>query len=152
MTQELPPLSPRLQALEEIDARTRRNRRWGVTALVVGCLGLAAVVLFMFRAWWYQERLGDALRRDLAFRHETPLIMSGSERREVFALYPEWDGAMARAGVEEGDIVVRMSVTEFYRLAESSRGLAFVFTVVAGGNGIPLRNRERRMVVLSVPE
>ena len=105
MSQDLPPLSPRLQALEAIDARTRRNRRLAVAGLLLVLLAAIVAGFFVYRTWLYQVKIGADLRRDLAFRHETPTIMSGSEREEVFALYPEVGGVMDRAGVEEGDIV-----------------------------------------------
>ena len=151
MSQDLPPLSPRLQALEAIDARTRRNRRLAVAGGLLVILAAVVAGYFVYRTWLYQVKLGGDLRRDLAFRHETPTIMSGSEREEVFALYPEVGGAMDRAGVEKGDIVVSMSVTEFYRLAANSRGLAFGFSVIEGGNGVPLAHRKPRLVILPVP-
>ena len=65
MSQELPPLSPRLQALEAIDARTRRNRRLAVAGLLLVLLAAIVAGFFVYRTWLYQVKIGADLRRDL---------------------------------------------------------------------------------------
>jgi hypothetical protein len=126
-----------------------------VKILVVGCAILGvALIAFLAQMWFYQERVGGQLRSELGFEHGSPYVRCGGiTRREVFTIESVRSGGVfERAGFHNGDIVVGMSITEFYRVLQSKRGDDVMISVVDGGDGPALSERPVRQIRFRVPE
>ena len=112
---------------------------------------VAFVTRTILEADRYQGEVGQELRRTLGFSHGSPCLMIAGKAEEVFTLHPKPGSIMAKAGVQDGDIAVGCSITEFYRALHEHRGSALKFSVVDGGDGGSLKNREERCVDLAIP-
>jgi len=96
---------------------------------------------------------GVRLQRDLGFKHGSPYVRVGGSTREVMTIdevVP--DGPFARAGIQPADIVLDpKSIDSLYRALEGARGATLQITVVPGGDGPPLEERQARTLTLEVP-
>jgi hypothetical protein len=125
-------------------------------AIKIACgivAALVAVAVFVTaQAWYYQLHVGRALDTDLGFTHGSPYVRCGESEREVFTIHSvQPDGVFAQAGFTNGDIVVGMSITQFYRTLHHRRGEEVTVSVVDGGDGPALSERRVRQLRFRVP-
>lgn len=125
-------------------------------ALKLSCGAVAAVAavagFITVQAWYYQLHLGRALDIDLGFTHGSPYVRCGESEIEVFTIHPvQPAGVFAQAGFTSGDIVVGMSITQFYRNLHEGRGEEVAVSVVDGGDGPALIERRVRLIRFRVP-
>ena len=125
-------------------------------ALKIACgivAALVAVAVFTTaQAWYYQSHVGRALGTELGFTHGSPYVRCGQSEREVFTIHSvEPAGVFAQAGFTDGDIVVGMSITQFYRTLHHRRGEEVTVSVVDGGDGPALSERRVRQLRFTVP-
>ena len=125
------------------------------TATITCVLLVAAFIVFgvyvSSEAEEYQVRLGKPLESELGFAHGSPYIRNGESRLEVFTLHPVPGGALATAGVRNGDIPLDFGITGLYKHLHRNRGSEVTIRVVDGGDGPPLEQRTVRNIVLRVP-
>jgi hypothetical protein len=114
---------------------------------------VAVVVVCSVQTWYYQVQLGPSLNADFGFTHGSPYVRCGTTKREVFAIHSvQPDGVFALAGFTRGDIVVGMSITQFYRTLHRGRGGEVTVSVVDGGDGPALSERRVRQLRFQVPK
>lgn len=119
------------------------------------------VVVFVFfliatrwianQAAFYQTEIGPQLREEFGFNHGSPYIQAGTDKVEVFTIYPKQNGFMHNVGFNEGDIIVSESITGFYKLLYQSKGKKVSVNTLMGGDGPPLDNREVKTLTFHVP-
>lgn len=128
-----------------------------VVAVLGGAIVTALIALFAFITYTVLEanrlqgEVGQELGRTLGFSHGSPYLIIDGEGEEVFTLHPKPDGIMSKAGVQDGDIVLGYSITEFYRALHERRGSSLNFRVKDGGDGRSIEDREERSVNLTIP-
>jgi len=125
-----------------------------LTLLLIGsatiCLGIVSAKLIFASVEYFRH--AAALHSDLGFKHESPTLQLGGRIEEVFTLERIRPGSVLdRAGVRNGDIVIDMDITEFYRRLQAARGSRMSFKVVRGGDGPPLAQRYPRSITVHVP-
>ena len=98
-----------------------------------------------------QGEVGQELRSTLGFSHGSPYLIIGGEGEEVFTLHPTPNGIMSHAGVQDGDIVLGYSITEFYKALHEHRGSTLNFRVTDGGDGASIQSRAERNIKLAIP-
>src|SRR5262245_7588666 len=142
-----------------------RRQLWLRRLAALACLALLflwpALGLSIFGVWcaylllamcYFQTCLGRSLERSLGFRLGKQHLHVG--RRRHFAVAIRWiaaDGAFARAGFREDDVLPGISFTDFFRRLHSHRGRVVELAVVDGGEGPPLDKRPQRVVRIGVP-
>lgn len=115
-------------------------------------VGGAVVVFLMVQCWYYQAHIGRKLGVDLGFKHGSPLVRCGDKDQEVFTIDSVLPGGVfAQAGFTDGDIVVGLSITQFYRILHKQRGRELTVSVVDGGDGPTLNERQVRPLRFRVP-
>ncbi|MCG8602484.1 MAG: hypothetical protein MI807_20225 [Verrucomicrobiales bacterium] len=98
------------------------------------------------------EANAQQLKSDLGFDHGSPYVTIDDNAQEVFTIESiANEGAFARSGVREGDIVMDVSIREFYDQLEAHRGGTYTFSVVEGGDGPALPNRTMRTISVTIP-
>jgi hypothetical protein len=132
---------------------TRMNTRRAIKIACGIVAALASVAgLITMQAWYYQLHVGRALDTDLGFTHGSPYVRCGENEREVFTIHSvQPAGVFAQAGFNNGDIVVGMSITQFYRTLHHGRGKEVSVSVVDGGDGAALSERRVRHLRFRVP-
>ena len=97
--------------------------------------------------------VGRMLEVDLGFRHGSPYVRCGESEREVFTIeVVQPGGVLDRAGFQNSDIVVGMSITGLYRTLHRERGGEVTVPVVDGGDGPALSERRVRQIRFRVPQ
>ena len=113
------------------------------------------IIGFLIFGWWtskqahyYQTELGPQLRQQYGFATGTPIINIGGKRLEVLTIYPEKDGPLEKAGFKNEDIVLSTTLTGFYQSLHSQKR-PLSYTVVDGGDGISLKDRPTRTIIIN---
>jgi hypothetical protein len=119
-----------------------------VTAFITLCAFVAYTVMEAHR---FQGEVGQELGRTLGFSHGSPYLFIDGEGEEFFTLHPQPDGILSTAGVQDGDVVLDYSITEFYRALHEHRGTTLNFRVTDGGDGGSIERRKVRFLNLAVP-
>jgi len=120
-------------------------------AVGLSILGLWGAYV-MLAACYYQAYLARSLERALGFRLGKQYLLVGRWRHCGVAI--RWiaaDGAFARAGFQEDDVLPGVSFTDFFRRLHSHRGQIVELAVVDGGEGPPFEERPQRVVGIAVP-
>jgi hypothetical protein len=121
-----------------------------ITASAVCVLGL--VSCDVRRGITNYEDLATQLKADLGFNHGSSYVKIDGKGQEVFTIESTVsEGVFDRLGVREGDIVMDVSILEFYEHLETHRGGSYTFSVVGGGDGPSLANRHKRMISITIP-
>jgi hypothetical protein len=133
------------------------------TVIVIGVIACPLVLFSMGLFVWipavacyWQLYRGIPLEKDLGFSHGSPYVKIensqwGTEVMTLERIDPS--GIFAQAGIKEGDIPLDdLSITEFYRMLERSRGKEVTIMVVPGGDGPALNERLVRTVTFKVPD
>lgn len=102
----------------------------------------------------FYDQYAPQLQSDLGFKHGSPYYKVGTFREVMTLEEVKSNGIFARAGVKDGDIVADESLwyIRFYKTLEEARGKTFVFSVVDGGEGSPLKERKERKISVNVPK
>lgn len=101
------------------------------------------------------------VRQSLGFSLDSPYLEIDGDYQEVSLvianLHP--NGVLAEAGAKNGDIILKEKKFEphyyvdvgFYRWLAANSGKEVTITVVAGGSGVPISQRDRRLLTFTVP-
>jgi hypothetical protein len=99
----------------------------------------------------YEEH-APQLRADLGFDHGSPYLKIDGKAQEVFTIESTvTEGVFDKSGVHGGDIVMGISILEFYEQLETNRGDRYTFSVVEGGDGPSLVSRTKRAISITIP-
>lgn len=135
-----------------------KRRTIVILCSLVAPFALASIILLVriqAEAFYWGVYRGLPLEKDLGFSHGSPYVKIGDSRwgTEVMTLEDiKPGGVFDQAGVKEGDILLDdLSITEFFRMLERSRGKTVTIKVVPSGNGPPLKQRPIREVIFEVP-
>ncbi len=128
---------------------------WGLRLTLVLVVNLLLGIAYAFGAIWYwQVLVGEPLERDCGFRIGVPHVRengSSSPRPVVTIRSIEPAGVFDAAGFDEDDIVKGMTANELFQFLERGRGKQVSLTVVDGGDGPPLDQRQLRLITFVVP-
>jgi len=98
------------------------------------------------------EAHAQQLNVDLGFDHGSPYVKIDGKAQEVFTIESTVnEGVFDRSSVREGDIVMDVSILEFYENLEAHRGRVYTFSVVEGGDGPALAKRTKRPISVTIP-
>ncbi len=133
----------------------RSARRITLNTLVIGVFALVVYVIAIASyEFWIQATIGPKIEQELGFKLGTPYIEDGSWLgAEVIELESfEAGSVFDEAGFIRGEIVVEpRTLGKVYRLLNGSRGKPVTITTVAGGDGEPIGDRQKRRVTFAVP-
>ena len=121
------------------------------SVVIVIVFFLIAIKWITSQAALYQTELGSQLREEFGFSHGSPYIQSGTDKVEVFTIYPKPNSFMHDVGFSKGDIIVSESITGFYKLLYKSKGKKVSVNTVSGGDGPPLVDREVKTLTFHIP-
>lgn len=119
-------------------------------------LSFAIVVgVFITWAWWigdqtrlYQTELAPEIEATYGFKVSTPQIRVHDKRRQVLAIHPDENGLLYDAGFRDNDILLSHQMTAFYKVLYHQGESELSFSVIDGGDGAPLNQRELRKIRL----
>lgn len=129
---------------------------FGLIACPFALISMGLFVWIPLEAFYWQLYRGIPLEKDLGFTHGSPYVKIGDSKwgTEVMTLEKiSPSGVLGKAGIKEGDIPLdNLSITEFYRKLDRSRGKKVTIMVVPGSDGPSLTERPMRTVTFEVPE
>jgi len=123
---------------------------WIITAIIIA--GLSYGFWKTKQSQYLQGEVAPKYKELLGFTYGTPYVKAGSDRVEVFTLYPESGGALEHQGVRDGDIVLEMRINDLFKALDSNRGGQISIQVVNGNDGSPIKERPIRNIMIPVPE
>jgi len=123
---------------------------WIIIAIIIAGLSYGFWITKQSQHW--QGDVAPRYKDLLGFVYGTPYVRAGSERIEVFSLYPESGSVLEHQGVRDGDIVLDMRINDLFKALDSNRGGQINISVTKGGDGPPIEERSVRNIIIPVPE
>ena len=123
---------------------------WILTVTIIAGLSYGFWVTKQSQYW--QGEVAPKYMDLLGFTYGTPYVKAGLDKIEVFTLHPKPGGLFERQGVRDGDIVLELQINDLFKALDSNRGGQIKIRVVSGGNGLPIKERPVRNIIISVPE
>ena len=126
---------------------------WLFYAFVVLFYAFVVFAVYVWiAAWYYLERLGPAIEKDLGFKDGSACLRVGRGYHSAVALQDvDPQGVLGRSGARTGDVLPGMSHIQLFQYLHRHRGCAAELKVVDAGEGPLFYLREPRFLRFDVP-